>query len=59
MASAADPHLLFGLLALQTGLIDQAQLLAAFHAWTREKSRPLADHLIARGDLNKAQRHRG
>ena len=55
MASAADPHLLFGLLALQTGLIDQAQLLAAFHAWTRDKSRPLADHLIARGDLNEAQ----
>jgi eukaryotic-like serine/threonine-protein kinase len=56
MANAADPHLLFGLLALQTGLIDQAQLLAAFHAWARDKSRPLADHLMARGDLNEAQR---
>ena len=33
-------HLLFGLLALQTGLIDQAQLVAAFHAWTRDKDRP-------------------
>ena len=42
---AADRHLLFGLLALQNGLIEQAQLVAAFQAWTRDKSRPLADHL--------------
>ncbi len=45
----AAGHLLFGLLALQTGLIDQAQLVAAFHAWTRDKARPLADHLVALG----------
>src|SRR5208283_1336100 len=32
-----DRHLLFGLLALQNGLIDQTQLVAAFHAWTRKK----------------------
>ena len=42
---AAERHLLFGLLALQTGLIQQAQLVAAFHAWTCDKSRSLADHL--------------
>ena len=41
---AADRHLLFGLLALQTGLIHQAQLVAAFQAWTCDKSRSLADH---------------
>ena len=52
----ADDHLLFGLLALQTGLIRQEQLVAAFHAWTGDKSRPLADHLIALGHLNAAQR---
>jgi serine/threonine-protein kinase len=52
----ADGHLLFGLLALQTGLIRQEQLVAAFHAWTGDKSRPLADHLIALGHLNSAQR---
>jgi serine/threonine-protein kinase len=52
----ADGHLLFGLLALQTGLIRQEQLVAAFHAWTGDKSRPLADHLIALGHLNAAQR---
>ena len=37
----ADRHLLFGLLALQIGLIDQAQLVAAFHAWARDKTQPL------------------
>jgi serine/threonine-protein kinase len=52
----ADRHLLFGLLALQTGLIQQSQLVAAFHAWTCDKSRPLADHLIALGHMSAAQR---
>ena len=56
MAAESDRHLLFGLLALQTGLIQQAQLVAAFHAWTCDKSRPLADHLIDLGHLNAAQR---
>jgi eukaryotic-like serine/threonine-protein kinase len=44
--------LLFVLLALQIGLIDQGQLVAAFQAWTRDKGRTLADHLVARGDLD-------
>ena len=52
----ADRHLLFGLLALQNGLIDQVQLIAAFQAWTRDKSRSLADHLESRGDLTSAKR---
>ena len=53
-----DPSrdLLFGLLALQNGLIDQGQLVAAFQAWTRDKARPLAEHLVARGDLDAEQR---
>jgi hypothetical protein len=53
----ADPSrdLLFGLLALQNGLIDQSALVAAFHAWTRDKGRPLADHLVTRGDLDADQ----
>jgi serine/threonine-protein kinase len=51
-----DRNLLFGLLALQNGLIDQGQLVAAFQAWTRDKARPLADHLVARGDLDADQR---
>ena len=56
MTADADRHLLFGLLSLQVGLIDQAQLVAAFHAWTRDKARPLADHLQALGHLDAEQR---
>ena len=56
MTAAADRHLLFGLLALQNGLIDQGQLILAFQAWTRDKSRSLADHLKARGDLDDEDR---
>jgi serine/threonine-protein kinase len=56
MTAAADCHLLFGLLALQNGLIDQGVLVAAFQAWTRNKAIVLADHLVARGDLDAEQR---
>ena len=56
MTAAADRHLLFGLLALQIGLIDQGALVAAFQAWTRDKARSLADHLIGRGDLDADDR---
>ena len=55
MTAAADRHLLFGLLALQNGMINQGQLVAAFQAWTLDKSRSLADHLEARGDLTADQ----
>jgi hypothetical protein len=55
-AIAANRHLLLGLLALQNGLIHQSQLVAAFQAWTLEKSRPLAGHLVALGHLSPAQR---
>ncbi len=54
--AAADHHLLFGLLALQNGIINQGQLLAAFQAWTLDKARGLADHLVVRGDLTSARR---
>jgi eukaryotic-like serine/threonine-protein kinase len=49
MASAIDRHLLFGLIALQNGLVSRAQLAAAFQAWVRDKARPLADYLAERG----------
>ena len=49
MTADVNRHLLFGLIALQVGLIDQAQLVAAFQAWARDKARPLADHLADRG----------
>jgi eukaryotic-like serine/threonine-protein kinase len=54
--AVADRNLLFGLLALQTGLVDQDQLVNAFRAWTRDKARAMADHLAARGDLDPDQR---
>jgi eukaryotic-like serine/threonine-protein kinase len=56
MTAVADRHLLFGLLALQNGIINQVQLVAAFQAWSLDKSRSLADHLEAHGDLTGARR---
>ena len=50
--AAAERHLLFGLIALQVGLIDQSQLVAAFQGWARDKSRPLPDQLADRGGLD-------
>ena len=53
---AAERDLLLGLLALQNRLVQPDQLVAAFHAWTGDKTRSLADHLVALGHLNAAQR---
>ncbi len=53
---AEERDLLFGLLALQNGLIDQGQLVTAFQAWVRDRSRPLAEHLAVRGDLDPDDR---
>ena len=52
MSAAADRRLLFGLLALQNGLISRVQLVAAFQAWTLDKVAALADQLETRGDLD-------
>jgi len=54
MPRPIDPSrdLLFGLLALQTGLINQAQLVAAFHAWTQATDRPMAAILAEQGALS-------
>jgi len=51
----ADRNHLFGLLALQNGLIDQDQLIVAFRAWSRDKGRQIADYLVDRGDLDADQ----
>ena len=51
MADDANRHLMFGLIAMQVGLIDQAELLVAFQAWSRDKARSLADHLAASGGV--------
>ncbi len=52
----ADRNLLFGLLALQNGLIDQDQLVSAFRACSRDKGPQIADYLVDRGDLDAEQR---
>jgi hypothetical protein len=43
---AAERDLLCGLIALQVGLIDRGQLVAAFQAWARDRAQPLADRLV-------------
>src|SRR4029079_12545564 len=55
-AIAADRTVLCALLAPQVALIDQGQLVAAFQAWTLDKARALADHLVGRGDLDADDR---
>jgi eukaryotic-like serine/threonine-protein kinase len=58
MPQSTDPSrdLLFGLLALQTGMIDQGALITAFAAWMRDKARSLADHLVELGHLDAPRR---
>jgi hypothetical protein len=58
MARITDPSrdLLFGPLALQTGLINQSQVVAAFHTGTLDQGRSLADHLVALGHVDATQR---
>ena len=48
--------LLFGLLALQAGLIDQSALVAAFHTWCRDPNRAMAEILVAREALDEGER---
>ena len=47
----APRDLLFGLLALQNGLIGRDQLVAAFALWTASDGRPMADVLADLGAL--------
>jgi eukaryotic-like serine/threonine-protein kinase len=56
MAAVADSNFLFGLLALQTGMIDQAALIAAFHAWTQDKARSIAEILLGQGVIDAGDR---
>ena len=55
-STATGRHLLLALLALQKEIINEGQLVAAFRAWTLDKSKGLADHLQARGDLTEPKR---
>ena len=55
-AVESDPSLLFGILALQNGLIEQPDLIAAFQCWCKERSRPMAQVLVERGALTERDR---
>ena len=50
-----DRNLLFAVIALQNNFIDQAELIAAFHAWSPDKARPLGQVLLARGAIDQEE----
>jgi serine/threonine-protein kinase len=54
-ADAPDPNVLFGIVALQNGLIDQGQLVSATQSWIHEKHRPLAKILANGGALDAGE----
>ena len=49
---ASERDLLFGLTALQTGLITEGAFVAACRSWKLDDTISLADHLASRGDLD-------
>ena len=55
-SATTQRDLLFGLLALQNGLIDQGALFTAFNAWSRAGQGSLADVLIGLGSLDEDDR---
>src|SRR4051812_44446141 len=52
----APRDLLFGLLALQNGMVTRDQLVAAFGAWTAAPDRSLADLLVEHGAISPPRR---
>jgi serine/threonine protein kinase/Flp pilus assembly protein TadD len=57
MPNHADRDLLHGLIALQNHFIDQSDLLAAFHGWSDDRSKPLVQILRNRGALSDDDAH--
>ena len=51
-----DGNLLFGILALQNGLIEQPDLIAAFQCWSRDGSRTMAQTLVEHRAVSEADR---
>jgi WD40 repeat protein/tRNA A-37 threonylcarbamoyl transferase component Bud32 len=49
-------NLLFGILALQNGLVDQADLVGGFQNWAKDRSRAFSEVLIERGALSEEGR---
>jgi eukaryotic-like serine/threonine-protein kinase len=56
MTAAVEKDMLFGLLALQIGLVDESRLAAAVQCWMAERGRGLADHLVSRRELDADDR---
>ena len=52
-----DPELLFGVLALQAGLINSDQFADACRLWSVEKTKPLADVLLKKGWITATDQH--
>ena len=48
MNAGVEANQLIGPMAIQNGLIDQEQIIAAYEDWNRDKSRPLADLIVHR-----------
>ncbi len=55
-STCADRELLFGLLAVQNGMVAQSTLVETVQAWTLDRDRPLAEHLVATGGLDEGDR---
>ena len=52
----APRDLLFGLLALQNGMVTRDQFVMAFTVWTASPGKPLADLLAEQGALRPEHR---
>ncbi|MGO9923453.1 MAG: hypothetical protein ACLQIB_53225, partial [Isosphaeraceae bacterium] len=48
--------LLFGLIALERGLVDSGQLVAAFENWSGVRDRTMGEIFVAQGVLDEAAR---
>ncbi len=48
--------LLFGLVALERGLVDRDQLVAAFQIWSEKADRTIAEVLLAQGAIDQSGR---
>ena len=52
----ADRNLLFGILAWQSGVLTESQLLSAMQAWTFDKSKSLGEILVEQSVISESQR---
>jgi serine/threonine-protein kinase len=58
MAGTDDRNVLIGLLAFQTGLVDELVLIEAFRVWSQTRHTPLVDFLCEQGALTPDARAR-